>query len=87
MLKKMQNDLQIMLTDPYAHVYCEKSYLCLLEKGESRELMTCMAAWRIKKLDGEIEFSQESIDRVNEWIIQGNHKQMAVELMRKPLTL
>ena len=37
MLKKMQNDLQIMLTDPYAHVYCEKSYLCLLEKGESRE--------------------------------------------------
>ena len=49
MLKKMQNDLQIMLTDPYAHVYCEKSYLCLLEKGESRELMTCMAVWRIKK--------------------------------------
>lgn len=44
--------------------------LCLLEKGESRELMTCMAVWRIKKLDGEIEFSQESIDRVIGWIIQ-----------------
>ena len=25
MLKKIQNDLQIILTDPYAHVYCEKS--------------------------------------------------------------
>ena len=60
MLKKMQNDLQIMLTDPYAHVYCEKSYLCLLEKGESRELMICGVDWRIYKV-------------WRDWILSGKH--------------
>ena len=86
MLKKMQNDLQIMLTDPYAHVYCEKSQCVFVGKGESREFDGSQGCLENQKGTERLDSLGKALIEGMDGLSSGNHKQMTVHLLSEPPT-